>query len=162
YFHDPSKIHSFKNEFSAAMALKGIFSEMLIKVKEEDDYAVYSDIMHKIVYLIMLFAQTRIQPHLKQDQPQSLDHDFNLAMRFRKEVSKNVHIENQVSYYADLLNISTRKLREITNQIFGKPPKDIILDFQTEKSMHLLSNTDIPIKEISFALGFSDPSNFSI
>lgn len=161
YFHDLSNIYSFQGEFASSQSLKGIFNEILSKTNNEEDYSIYSNIMHKIIYLMMIFALTRIKSQRVKKQMYAMDHDFDMAMKFREEVSKNVHLENQVSYYADLLHISTRKLRNITNKIFGKPPKDIIHDFQTEKAMHLLSNTDIPIKEISFTLGFSDPSNFS-
>lgn len=162
FFHDPSTVYFFKNEMSAAPALENIFSEIMSRATDEQDYNLHSDIIHKIIYLIMLFGMTRITPLEKKEKKLALDYDYELAMQFREEVSKNSHQDNRVSFYADLLNISPRKLREVTGKIFGNPPKDIIQSMQTEKAMNLLSNTDIPIKEISYSLGFSDPANFSI
>ena len=50
-----------------------------------------------------------------------------------------------------------KKVKEIT----GFPPKEYLRIMRLNKASELLSNTDIPIAEVSFKVGISDPLYFS-
>lgn len=66
-----------------------------------------------------------------------------------------------MSYYANELNITSRKLTEITEYITKKSAKQIIIEkliCECEKAIHLTNKT---FSEISNDLGFSDENNFS-
>ncbi|MCE1189241.1 MAG: helix-turn-helix domain-containing protein [Ignavibacteria bacterium] len=82
-------------------------------------------------------------------------------LQFRTLLESNFQNNRSVNYYADMLNISTKKLTRVTTNSIGKTPKQLIDERLYLESKRLLSNSDLSVKEISVALGFSDPSNFN-
>lgn len=83
-------------------------------------------------------------------------------------VNRFVHILNQEStfnfkmdYYAEKLSITKRTLDNAMQTIYGCTTKRFVIAKALEKAKKLLRGTEIPIKNISMELGFSEESNFS-
>lgn len=81
--------------------------------------------------------------------------------KFMSLVSENYQKSHDVSFYADKLCVSTRYLSQVTNDIVGISPKQIISDYVIKESKILLESTNYSIQEISIRLGFSSQSAFT-
>lgn len=91
-----------------------------------------------------------------------LDKDTNLEFAlFFKELLESNFIQNKkVSFYANKMNISTKKLNQTTLKIFGKTPKNIIDDRILLECKRLLAHSNESVKEIAYLLGFDEATNF--
>lgn len=78
------------------------------------------------------------------------------------------HIEKLVSYtpdiavIAELCGIGSRHLRRLFKDTTDRTIYEYARSVWVAKAKALLSDTNIPLKEISSQLGFSDPTSFSI
>ncbi len=72
------------------------------------------------------------------------------------------YLENkEVSYYAEKLNITPKYLSEVIKEETGKSPKNLLEQLLMQEAKSLLKQTEMNIKEISYWLGFDDPSYFT-
>lgn len=73
------------------------------------------------------------------------------------------HFENTVTVadIASAANICTRECQRIFNQYLHYSPIEYIRQKRIYHAARLLSGTDLPITEIAFVCGFSNPSYFS-
>ncbi len=81
-------------------------------------------------------------------------------IEFQHLVEANVSTHKQVNYYAQQLGISTKTLNTITKSILNKSAKSIIDQIALTQIQRLLINTELSIKEIAFASGFAETTNF--
>jgi len=78
------------------------------------------------------------------------------------------HIQTLASYtpdvaaIADLCGIGSRHLRRLFKQTADQTLYEYARSVWAAKAKALLSDTNLPLKEISWRLGFSDPNSFSI
>jgi hydroxymethylpyrimidine/phosphomethylpyrimidine kinase len=68
---------------------------------------------------------------------------------------------SDVRYYADLLNVSSRYLAQVTRRISGKSPKAIIDDYLIHEIELQLKSTDNTVQEIAYRFGFSSQAHFT-
>jgi len=68
---------------------------------------------------------------------------------------------SDVRFYADLLNVSSRYLAQVTRRISGKSPKAIIDDYLIHEIELQLKSTDNTVQEIAFRFGFSSQAHFT-
>ena len=68
---------------------------------------------------------------------------------------------SDVRYYADLLNVSSRYLAQVTRRISGKSPKAIIDDYLIHGIELQLKSTDNTVQEIAYRFGFSSQAHFT-
>ena len=85
----------------------------------------------------------------------------SIYRNFRKLVDKQFFKSHKVSDYADQLNITAGHLNSIVKQYLGKSAKEYIQERLILEAKRLLAYSDMNAKEIGYALGFDDPSNFS-
>ena len=87
-------------------------------------------------------------------------HDDKIYYEFIDLLEREEEISHDVSYFADKLNISSRKLTELCRKYAGKGAKDIIQAYLIAEAKRSLQFTSGSIKEIAFSLNFS-PYQFS-
>lgn len=75
-------------------------------------------------------------------------------------VNKNVKEHSHVSYYANELHVTPRKLSLSCRKVFNKTAKQIISDTTLKKIINLIQHSHLSISQIAFEMGFSDESNF--
>ncbi len=80
---------------------------------------------------------------------------------FMEMLKRRCHCCNDVSYYADCLNVSTRYLAQVTKRIADKTPKTIIDEYVVQQAEIQLRTTDKTIQEIAFGLGFNSQAHFT-
>ncbi|MDG2245534.1 MAG: helix-turn-helix domain-containing protein [Flavobacteriales bacterium] len=85
----------------------------------------------------------------------------NLVYQFKQLVNRDVLENHEVSYYAELLNISPKYLNDCVQEVISTSVKSIIVEQLVMRSRRELRFSSKSIKEISFELGFSSPDYFS-
>ena len=68
---------------------------------------------------------------------------------------------SDVRFYAELLNVSSRYLAQVTRRISGKSPKAIIDDYLIHEIELQLKSTDNTVQEIAYRFGFSSQAHFT-
>lgn len=84
-----------------------------------------------------------------------------LVYRFKKKIDKQFSECHEVSFYANLLNVSDKYLSECVKSVLGTNAKRLIDEKLIMTARHELKFTDKTIKEIAYELGFSSPDYFS-
>lgn len=82
--------------------------------------------------------------------------------QFMSLLAKYHDTHHEVSFYADKLCVSTRYLSQITNIFLNISPKDVIDDYILKEAKVYIETTNLSIQEISYKLGFSSQTTFSI
>ena len=90
----------------------------------------------------------------------STDRDKMLFHQFLDLLLHEQQKRQQVSFYAEKLNITSKYLSTICSKVSGKSPVRWITDSAMEDCYQLLRTTDLTVKEISNRLGFPNPSFF--
>ncbi|MGB0863848.1 MAG: AraC family transcriptional regulator [Saprospiraceae bacterium] len=81
-------------------------------------------------------------------------------IEFQNLVEQNVTKYSKVKEYAKLLGVSTKTLNTITKTIVNKSAKEFIDDICITQIKRLLINTEFSVKEIAYASGFEESTNF--
>lgn len=79
---------------------------------------------------------------------------------FQQLVEQNVTNTNRVGDYANMMAISTKTLNNISRNIVDKSAKAFIHEISIKQIKRLLINTTLSIKEIAYASGFEEATNF--
>ena len=62
---------------------------------------------------------------------------------------------------ADAVAMSRSVLQRKMKQVMGVSPLDFIKEARIKHACHLLSTTTMPVSDVAFACGYSDPKYFS-
>ncbi|MBQ4380649.1 MAG: AraC family transcriptional regulator, partial [Bacteroidaceae bacterium] len=84
-----------------------------------------------------------------------------LYMDFLNVVTEHVGKKNDVQFYAEKLNVSTRYLAQVTRRIANKSPKMIIDEKLVKKIELLLKTTERNVQEIAYECGFSSQAHLA-
>lgn len=79
---------------------------------------------------------------------------------FIELITNNCAKQHDVRFYAESLNITARYLSQITMHVTRKTPHQLIAEELANEASNLLNTTTRSIQEISYALGFSNQSQF--
>jgi len=134
-----------------------ILHQMTSELKNSKDNS-QADILKNLLHNFLLHSE-----RIKREQNfVELRKDANLdyVMLFKDLLEKNYKIQKQVSYYAKEMFISEKRLNQATSKLFGKTSKEIINDRVMLEAKRVLAHTNESIKEICYALGFEEPTNF--
>lgn len=102
----------------------------------------------------MLTAGHRFDRAAVSDRQNAVFHEFLslLLLHYREE--------HNTEFYARRLNMSIHNLGRIIKGVANASPSDIIYEVLFTEARRLLSETDIPVQQISMSLHFSDQSAF--
>lgn len=79
---------------------------------------------------------------------------------FQKLLEKQYQLTRNAKDYADELNISYKHLNDICKSMINKTAKVLIDDYIILEAKRQLSLSIFTVKEVSFKLGFDEPTNF--
>lgn len=137
-----------------------IFSSIVNRIEKEfqgvDDFAT-EEIIQSSLKIFLCLAE-RIRKKNTGAQPQSIYR--NEFKEFQKLLKQNLLKNRKVNFYADSMQMSTKKLNRITKEIMNQPAKTYISEYLTLEIKRFLMNTNLSIKEIAYQTGFEDPTNF--
>lgn len=139
--------------------LKNLFMMMLeASKKEAEPYqtAFLRNLLHNFLILSERLLRKQADFELL---PGGIDMDYSMA--FRNLLNTHFATQKTVGFYADTLHLTENRLYHATQRVLGKSPKQIITDRLVLEAKRLLINSAKPVKEISFELGFGEPTNFN-
>ena len=132
--------------------------ERLLKFYEKGE-TLYISAAHNTVKAFildaLLFAEDR-----QIEITDNLDY-VSCVNRFRVLLQRDFKEYKIVSYYAKSLNVTSRKLTEMSEFVTGKTAKQIITEKVIAECYKLLKYSGYTISEISYRLGFSNEGNFT-
>ncbi|PWS33298.1 helix-turn-helix domain-containing protein [Pedobacter paludis] len=67
----------------------------------------------------------------------------------------------RITFYANKLHLTISKLERLCKQQSGLSPSNFLLRRTLMEAEHLLQDTGMPLKEISYHLGFAQQSHFT-
>lgn len=138
--------------------MKVIFVESMSNFQAKDE-ALYISAAHNAIERLILDALLNISTEEVKNDPK-LNY-LNYVNRFNVILQRDFRTSKTVLYYSNELNISSRKLTEMTEYVIGKSAKQIIIDKVIAESKKELTYSTSTISQISYDLGFSDEANFS-
>jgi AraC-like DNA-binding protein len=86
--------------------------------------------------------------------------DLDYTLLFRDLLEQYFTQAKNVSYYTERLHISEKRLGQATRKIRGKTPKVLIDERVLLEAKRRLVHEHQSIKELSYGLGFEEPTNF--
>lgn len=131
--------------------------EMLLQEYHAEDYPNKLDSMAAYLKILMIKLANTV-PEFQQGID---DFDNKIYRRFLELVNVHYNQMHDVTYYADALSVTPRKLYEITKRKCGKGAKEIIAGQVVAESKRQLQFSAKTIKEIAFELSFGTPEQFS-
>lgn len=148
----------FVSPFINIEEMKVVFMGRMQNFQNKDE-SLYASAAHNAIERLILDAFLYIPAEtLRKDIKFDYLHYVN---RFKVLLQRDYKKNKKVSYYASELNITGRKLTEMTEYVLGQSAKNIIIEKivnECKKSINFSGNT---ISEIAYDLGFSNEGNFS-
>lgn len=144
-----------KNEFTV---LDNIFNLLKEEVKIKNDTYNYN--MVRFYLNAMLIQSLRF--HKKEDIGKTnLDAEHRICNIFTQLLEDNFKEEKQVSFYIEGTSTNSKQLTNALNKVLGKSPKDLISGRVNLEARRNLLYTNMSVKEISYDLGFNEPSHLT-
>ncbi len=81
-------------------------------------------------------------------------------IHFQQLLRKDIFCSRRVSYYAEQLNMSTKKLNMITQEMVNLPVKTYITSSLILEVKRILANSSVTVNEVGYEAGFDEPTNF--
>jgi len=135
--------------------------KILGELQEEPDTFQW-EISHNYLSNILLTAERKyLQENSLVNTNVKLSQENKLVTAYNKLVNKHFRTHTKVKYYATELFVSERTLQKSTMSVLGKSPKELINAQVILESKRLLVHEVMSVKEISYLLGFEEPSNFT-
>lgn len=132
--------------------------ERLLKFYEKGE-TLYISAAHNTVKAFILDAMLFAEDE-QIEITDNLDY-VSCVNRFRVLLQRDFKEFKIVTHYAKALNITSRKLTEMTEFVTGKTAKQIITEKVSAECYKLLKYSGFTISEISYRLGFSNEGNFT-
>lgn len=138
-----------------------LFEDLLQQMTDElqnikDNYQ--ADILQNLLHNFLLHSERKRR---KQDFTEiKKGADLDYVMLFKDLLETCYKSEKHVNYYAKEIIITEKRLNQATTKVLGKTPKEIIDDRIMLEAKRILAHTTESVKEIGFALGFEEPTNF--
>ena len=109
-------------------------------------------------YLLTFF--TEIKTLQKTEKSIGLTATEKIAFEFKHILTKHIVEHHEAGFYAEQLHISPNHLNRCVKEVFKKSVTQHIAELLVLEAKVLLHQPSISISEISFSIGFEDPSYF--
>ncbi len=97
--------------------------------------------------------------YLSQCPPMKEPH-ISKSVQFRQLVDQHFSQEHSVAFYAGQLCITPGHLNDLVRKESGTTAKQFIINRLTTEAKRLLLYSELPVSEIAWKLGYTDPSYF--
>ena len=135
-----------------------LFQEMETELtNKKDNYQ--SDILQNQLHNLLLLSDRERRKQNFTEVKKSADLDY--VMLFKDLLENQFNKQKLVSNYAGQLRVTQKRLNQATSKILDKSPKEIIDERIMLEAKRLLAHTNLSVKEIGFALGFDESTNFT-
>tara|TARA_R110002050_G_scaffold88375_2_gene186642 strand:+ start:26523 stop:27386 length:864 start_codon:yes stop_codon:yes gene_type:complete len=136
---------------------EAFIEEILLELEAENTYAQRNIVGAMLeLYLLRLERFT----HSAQLPKQNHQH-YSIFLDFKNLVEKQYTLTRNVKDYAKMLQVSTKHLNLIVKEFTLNTAKHFIDDFVTLESKRAIASTSASLKEIGYAMGFDEVTNFT-
>jgi len=138
-----------------------IFQQLMDSMYDEvrrDDFGKMHILRHLLSVLLILLERNRRD---QNDGITQRDTHLEIFQDFIDLLERHHSSNHDVVFYAQHLHLTPRQLSNIAKICTGRTAKQLILERLILESKRLLTHSNASVKEISYALGFKDPSYFS-
>ena len=159
-------LHIFNNAYAKVKSIQSkevhikvqtIFRSLSEELKKDPDEYQHA-ILFNMLYNLILFIE---RGKVVQQLTDMASKDFQDIIAFKSFVAKNFREHYNVQDYAEILDTTTQRLGQISAAALGKTPKEYIIEYVLTEARRLLTYSKESVKEISFSLGFDEPTNFT-
>ncbi|MEO1514676.1 MAG: AraC family transcriptional regulator [Bacteroidota bacterium] len=143
---------------------KATFHEIWALFLQMKDLSVATEKVYAREYILVYFNLLLLKladAMAGEKKPVDLPEGHVLAHRFSQLVEEKFTTERSIEEYARLLHICPKYLNEICKRVYAFSPSQLINQRLSKHIQQLLSNTDLPLKEIAYRLRFNDQAYFS-
>ncbi|MDF9797801.1 AraC family transcriptional activator of pobA [Catalinimonas alkaloidigena] len=113
-------------------------------------------ILRSYLNLLLLKSQRLRNEHAHYPDS-SYYQEFN---QFQQLLRQDLFRSRKVSYYAEQLNMSSKKLNMITQEMVSMPVKTYITASFILEIKRILANSSLTVNEVGYEAGFKEPTNF--
>lgn len=152
--HIPPVIHLEEEQEVYLRKLFALFSEQL------QQFQLYKGRVVGHLCEVLLLQVTELLCRYNRYAPLYVKRSNEIFRQFKKLLMANYKVHHEIRFYADSLYISTTYLSRIVKGITGNTIHFHISELVCSDARKLLECTDMDVKEIAAALGFSDQSVF--
>jgi len=118
------------------------------------------EIIHNIIQSVIYELCQTLVVSSQEENSKETNQKKILFDRFISLLSNNDIKKHPLSYYADILCVSSRYLTMVCREVSGKTAYDWIREYVQNDVRYYLLHTNLTIKEISIKLGFCNLSFF--
>lgn len=147
--------HPIININNSKLAIQNLFERLIIEFKGKEEPSLI--IIH--AYLYALLAELKIL--YGQNHPVTQSAAYRVTSQFRALAYQTTKENLKVADLAKVMNISPNHLNKSVKFITSKTASEIINERKMIEIKYLLYQSDLTISEISYEMGFSDPSYFT-
>ena len=115
----------------------------------------------KIEGLLYLFFSKLCEDRKEISYLNKDEHTNNYINKAIEFIQNNYHNSIKVTDIADYLCLNRSYLTSIFQNNLNMSPQKFLIEFRITKAAELLYNTDLPIGNIAYSCGYSDPLAFS-
>lgn len=118
------------------------------------------DLLHNILLGIIIYM------HKLQLERENMQMDIvepfakNQVVHFIQLLNKHFKEQSALQFYADQMNLTQDQLSQVCKKGIGWTPKAIMQEKLLREAKRLLLFDSMSVKEISYELGFTEPTNF--
>lgn len=139
---------------------KAFYLEMFAKIYQEflEEKSGYIEIIQSYLTEMLFISKRELIYSESISYLQSRADE--ITFKFENLVKTTKHKRQPIKFYADQLSISSVYLAECIKKVTNKTAKQIIDEYVILEATSLLTQSNFPITQIGYALGFEDNSNF--
>lgn len=137
-----------------------IFSRLVLRLEREyhaPDDSLTEEIIISLLRIFLCLAERERKQNITERPKSKFEDEF---LVFQNLVQKHLFESRKVKYYAELMNISSKQLNRITQDVTGLPSKNYLNEVMLMEIKRFLMNTSLSVKEIGFRTGFEETTNF--
>lgn len=135
---------------------KTIVNEMYWEYLLSNNFA-KEEILRLLLKLLLLRAERIKRTLIPKEKNAQWFTTFSI---FKNHLEKQFTQTRNASDYARMMKISYKHLNEVCKSITGNTAKVFIDQFIILETKRRLAISDIPVKELTYVLGFEEPTNF--
>ena len=130
--------------------------EMARQESERTSDFISESILRSYLNLLLLKSQ-----RLRKENTDCHDSNYYQEfIKFQQLLRKDLFRTRTVSHYADQLNISSKKLNMITQEMVSMPAKTYLTSSLILEIKRILANSSLTVNEVGYQVGFDEPTNF--
>lgn len=144
-----------QNQFSAKVESERFIESLQnISNKWDEDYVTGLIASLLSVFILSLLAMNKSSTQVIENQSQEI------MYRFDQLIQTEFYNTRNAKDYAQWLQISYKQLNQVTKETSYMTAKNYIDEFIVMEAKRSLVSTTLSMKEISYYLGFDEPTNF--